>query len=151
MNKLGEVNMFEIILLVVIVGLIVSYMFGWLSFGKEISTTPTKNELPQSSETQENQTETGEVVKFQKCTVVSDCNWDYTKYYNRNCTEGGRWRCLESPVVGEFLCDYGCYLNNTNGYCGDGVCSGEEGSVESSWTCWDCDRDVASIGKLIIS
>ena len=142
MKKNGEVNMFEIILFVVIVGLVVSYFFGWISFGNKVSATPTENDLPQTSETQENQT-SGETLKFQECKTVSECNWDKSKYYNRNCE--GNWRCIESPTQGEYLCSYGC-VNNS--YAGDGVCGGE---VENEWNSIDCNPSVGFIGKLIIS
>jgi len=138
MNKKGQANIFEIILAVIVVGLIVGYAFNWISFGGK-DTTPVQGELPEISE---EEPEAGEVLKFQKCTTSTDCNWDQTKYYNRdNCT--GAWRCMISPS-GESLCSFGC---DGNQYCGDGVCGGE---IESEWTCADCDKDVGFIGKLII-
>lgn len=141
MNKKGETNIFTIILLVIILGGIILYYFGFISFGQP-TITPSEDELPKPSE---NQTGTpAEVGTYQQCTIASDCNWDYTKYYNRNCTEGN-WRCLESPVAGEFLCSYGCPIPE-NPYCGDSVCSG----WESEWSCLDCNKDVPYLGKLTI-
>lgn len=148
----NESKVFEIILMVIVVGLIIGYASGLISFGKQ-TTTPTQEELPQIAE---NQSETGEVLKFQQCITASDCNWDHTKYYNRNCEFSGRWRCMPSPVVGESFCSYGCYINDTiGGWCGDGICGGmiegsNEDGVESEVSCWDCDKDVASLGKLVI-
>lgn len=141
MNKKGQSGFMVVIVLLLIVIGILSY----LAF-REKSPTPPEENLPKITE---NQTETpNEIPTYQKCNVASDCNWDYTKYYNRNCTEGN-WRCMESPVQGEFLCSYGCTIPE-NQYCGDGVCGGNGNSGENEWTCADCAKDVPYLGKLTI-
>lgn len=153
MRKDGEVNIAEIILMVVIVGLLAAYFFGWISFGQSKEVIPT--ELPQTPEEQTE--EENNVNEFQQCTIPSvgsysedgsyriytkstECNLDQTKYYNRNCTVGW-WRCMEGVEVGKYLCSYAC---DGSKYCGDAIC----GNGETEITCQDCNPSVGFLGSL---
>ena len=145
MNKKAESQISVIILILVIVGLGASYFFGWISFdflGGGTNITPDHDDLPESGEDEGDIEDTENPNTFQRCDIVSQCNWNQSRYYNRDCSSGA-WRCLESPQVGQNLCSYGC---SGNQYCGDGICGG----VESEWTCIDCNPNVGFIGDLVI-
>lgn len=133
MNKKGQAT---ILLLILIVGIIAAFAFGWVSFGKK-DITPTESDLPQEQEEQPDETDTN---KFQECNLATDCNWDHTLYYNRDCE--GEWRCLESPYPDKKLCSYGCPGNE---FCGDGICGG---NFENEWNCPDCSPTQSFIGEL---
>ena len=79
---------------------------------------------------------------FQQCNVATECNWDPSIYFNRDCS--GEWRCMEGPQTQLNLCSYGC-LEPPNVYCGDGICGGVAGN---EWSCSDCNEDIAFIGSL---
>src|SRR3990167_3240711 len=140
MNRKAEQGGY-ILVIAILIGILVAFYFGWISFGDKKIITPTQDELPKTGEDEQPQEDKPNT--FQQCIVPADCNWDQTKYYNRNCTTGA-WRCMESPQVGKFLCSYGC---DGNRYAGDSICGGP---TETEWNSIDCNPTVGFIGELKI-
>ena len=129
-------SIYPILLFVVMGILVLAFAMDWITIGgKEVVIE--KEDLPDIVE------EEPELItdQFQECITKEDCNWDHTKYYNRDCD--GEWRCMSSPYPDVKLCSFGC-LNNT--YCGDEIC----GNFETEWSCPDCAEDIGYIGSLEI-